>query len=505
MREVSVTRLDQAATREVPTAWWRRPWVPTLAATGLATLTSLLFLGRKPFWLDEGYSFAAAHRSLSDLARLLTHDENNMGLYYIALHFWLNVGRSEAVVRLLSVFAAVATVPLLCALARRLYDSRTAMVVGLFAAADAMLVQYAQEARAYSLLVLTTTASTLLFVRLMDRPGARAAVGWVVVSASAVYVHYFAVLVIVAQLASMSVLRPPTQTRRVVVRSALAWVLLAVPLVGFAAGRGTSQLASAQSFSVIAPARLWARIFGSIPLALVAAALIVYTGVRVVHQLRPVPRGQQAWRETLPWLLLVVPPLLTLALSLVQPTWRDRYLIIVAPPALLLLARAVTLMAARPQRLIALGVILALMVAGLASYYRPTTKQGTDWRNATAAIAQQQRVGDAVWFLPGTGYVPALYYAWKRSRPLPPDLGLGVPGLRGRVHPATAPTSVVATRAQAYTRVWVVLLEPTVSSARAGVARQLRRVARVLGRHWRLLSAAEFGPLLQLRLYARTS
>jgi hypothetical protein len=59
--------------------------VPALPAA-LATVTTLLFLGRKSFWLDESYSLAAAHRDLADLLRLVVHDESNMSPYYLALH-----------------------------------------------------------------------------------------------------------------------------------------------------------------------------------------------------------------------------------------------------------------------------------------------------------------------------------------------------------------------------------------------------------------------------------
>lgn len=48
--------------------------------------TTLLFLGRKSFWLDESYSFIAAHRDLGDLIRLMVHDESNMSPYYLLLH-----------------------------------------------------------------------------------------------------------------------------------------------------------------------------------------------------------------------------------------------------------------------------------------------------------------------------------------------------------------------------------------------------------------------------------
>jgi mannosyltransferase len=155
----------------------------------LATATTLLFLGRKSFWLDESYSFVAAHRELADLFRLVVHDESNMSPYYLALHFWISLGRSEAWLRLLSVLPAIAAVPLFAVLVRSLAGRRAAVLAGFGLALNPMYVRYAQEARGYSLLVLSVVASSLIFVWAVHRPRPQLLIAWAVLAGAAAYVR----------------------------------------------------------------------------------------------------------------------------------------------------------------------------------------------------------------------------------------------------------------------------------------------------------------------------
>ena len=475
-----------------------------LTQTALAALTCLLFIGRKNFWLDESYSFVAAHRPLGDLLRLVTHDESNMSPYYLALHEWLRIGRSEGIIRLLSVPAAVATVPVLYSLAHRLRGRRTAFVAGFLAAGNLMLVTYAQEARAYSLVLFLVTASMLLFVELVSRPRIRVAVAWTLVSAFAVYAHYFAALVIVAQLASLLLLPRPQRPRSALVAAGGVAVLVA-PLAAFVLYRGTSPLSSAQSASLLDPARLVYRYSGSLALAVVMLVLCGYAGLRTWRelQLRGWHKGPDAWRALMPWIWLVLPALLAFLGSLVHPMWKERYLIVSLPAFVLLVAAGITGIETRALRTVTAAVVGVLMVLALVSYYRGSVKQDADWRAASAYTMARTQPGDGLWFLPSTGYVPFAYYAWKRAQPPPPDTALTADALHGRIHPMVAPPTVVAARLRALPRTCVILLAPTLRNRRAFFNRQLRVVAHALV-GFSPVARRDFGPLLTVRCYIRS-
>src|SRR4051795_3095111 len=117
-----------------------RPLLVPALQTAVAATTTLLLLGRKSFWVDEGYSFVAAHQSFGDLLRLVVHDESNMSPYYLALHFWIPLGRSEAWLRLPSVLPAIAAVPPFAVLVRSLAGRRAGVLAGFALAMNPMFV-----------------------------------------------------------------------------------------------------------------------------------------------------------------------------------------------------------------------------------------------------------------------------------------------------------------------------------------------------------------------------
>lgn len=473
-----------------------------VAETALAALTCLLFLGRKTFWLDEGYSFVAAHRPLASLWRMLLHDTSSMATYYLGLHWWLAVGRSEAVVRLPSVIAAVLAVPVVALVGRRLVSPVVGLVAGLLAALDLMLVQYAQEARAYGLYLLLAALSTWLFARWVEDGRSRDAAGWVVVSVVAIYTHYFAGLVVVAQLLSLGWRPRPRVPRRGVLAVAVV-VICVAPLAVFVHSKGAGRLESASSGSVLDPARLLYHFSGSIPLTIVLTLLLVVAAVTSYRTLRS-GRSEPAWRDALLWSSLVIPPAITLAASFVHPLWRERYLICSLPAFLVLVAKG--LVAVRPSRLrLAAGAVtIALMVAALVTYYPTQQKQGTNWRAASYFAEQHSRPGDGFRFLPGRASVPFLYYAWKRALPPPADVGTTAHPFYGTIHPAQAAPAVIAQRIRQHARVWVLMLQPSTDVRRQALRAQTKEIQRELGPSYRLGLSRNFGPILVVRCYART-
>jgi uncharacterized membrane protein len=121
-------------------------------------------LAAKSFWFDEGVSVAIARLDWYNFARILWRREANMSLYYFLLHYWLHFGGSEFFIRSLSVLFAIACVPVIFLLGRRLLDSRIGLIAAALLAVNAYHVQYSQEARGYSLMVLLCSLSSLYFL-----------------------------------------------------------------------------------------------------------------------------------------------------------------------------------------------------------------------------------------------------------------------------------------------------------------------------------------------------
>ncbi|MGB0060970.1 glycosyltransferase family 39 protein, partial [Candidatus Binatus sp.] len=154
---------------------WR--WIsgrPAYAFVAVVTLVAailrLLYLGKESLWGDEAFTVALASIPLPTMLKLLATDEPNIALYVLMLRGWLALGDSESTIRLLSVVFAVATVPLLYCVARRLAGQPVALLTILLFAVNAWAIRYAQEARGYTLWMMLTLASWLFFLRSLERP-----------------------------------------------------------------------------------------------------------------------------------------------------------------------------------------------------------------------------------------------------------------------------------------------------------------------------------------------
>ena len=83
---------------------------------------------------------------------------------------WVAVaGTSEVALRLPSVIAAVGAVVLVYSLAYRLYGTRVAFVAALLLAVNAFVLQWSQQARGYTFLLLLGVGVVWLFLRAIER------------------------------------------------------------------------------------------------------------------------------------------------------------------------------------------------------------------------------------------------------------------------------------------------------------------------------------------------
>ena len=178
-----------------------------VAITTLAALVRVLHLGAKSLWLDEAASWMIVRQPWDAFVRQLLTAEGNMTLYYLLLRQWLRFGESEAWMRALSVLPAVATVPLVYALARRVWDVRAGLLAALLLTLNACHVAYSQEARSYAWLAFATVVSTWYFLAGIDRPSFAGWTAYAWSTAAIVYFQFLGGLVPLAQWLSLAVLR----------------------------------------------------------------------------------------------------------------------------------------------------------------------------------------------------------------------------------------------------------------------------------------------------------
>src|SRR5918997_2214291 len=150
--------------RAITTAWVTIPaGLGVLVALSLMLRTTQMGIG---FWIDEGLSVGIADRPLSDIPLALRED-GSPPLYYMLLHFWLEVGgRSESGVRGLSLLFALLAIPAGWWAGRAIWGTaKAAWFAAVLMAFNPFLAQYAQEARMYSLVALLVIPATACFLR----------------------------------------------------------------------------------------------------------------------------------------------------------------------------------------------------------------------------------------------------------------------------------------------------------------------------------------------------
>jgi len=372
--------------------------VGTIVAS--AALLRLVFLGARSFWGDEIVSVKLAADTWRAFDYWILRREANMALFYLLLRGWVRFGDGEAWVRSFSAICGILTVAAIYVLAKRLHGERVAWIAALLAATNACLVQFSQEARSYSMLMLLAVLSYYFFQRVLEEKSLWASAAYVVISACALYAHFFAALFICAQLASLLWLPTKQVPWRRLAFVYLSLAAAAVPVAIYILKNDVGQLYWVQPTTVSEIYKLFiffagASKAGAAALSVISLLMCVLAVLHFSAKLRS--RSPESWRIALVLSWAMVPPLIAALISIHKPVFVHRYLLISLPGYLILIALGIAQLRQK-----ALVTLLAIFVAlsGVSighGYLRPVE----DWRNAVAYVLDNARENDAL--LP---YVP---------------------------------------------------------------------------------------------------
>lgn len=379
----------------------------------LGLVLRLLFLG-KSFWEAEGESIAIVHGnqaagSWAAFGHVLWAREFNMALYYVLLRAWLHLGNSEVFIRLLSVIPGVATIAVVYAIAKRLCGSKVALTAALLLTIHGAHVAYSQEARSYALLVLLCTVSYLCFVLAIETPALKYWFLYVLFSALAVYAHFFAFLILPAQLVALLWLPRAQIPWKRLLASMAAIALLTGPAIVFVLTRNVGQLSEIHSTWGRLPNLIstFAGTGAAVPayLALWGFALLSWVRSGVISS-----RSQTAWRRALLLNWLALPVLLTLFACLKKPILETRYLLFCVSASVIVAAWGLFEIPSRGRSWVAI-VTLILSFAGVIYVYR---KPKDNWRGASNYVLSHAQTGDVVTVVPPDSRWTFDYYLNRR-------------------------------------------------------------------------------------------
>jgi len=141
-------------------------------------------------WFDEMTTYLEAKMSFPDIIKTFFTKHIHTPLFYIALHFWINIfGESDLAIRLLPVLFGVLTIPVVYLCGKELNSNKTALTAAFFTAINSLLIYYSQEVRMYSLTALFSALIMLFLLRLNNNPSKTNIAGLALANAGLLYTH----------------------------------------------------------------------------------------------------------------------------------------------------------------------------------------------------------------------------------------------------------------------------------------------------------------------------
>lgn len=381
-----------------------------------AAVVRFAVVGVPSYWLDEAFTILILKAPFGHALSLIPDTESTPPLYYVLAWGWAKLfGTGEAGVRSLSALFGTATVPVGYAIGTRLLGRRTGLITAALLAFNPFLIWFAQEARAYALMVLLCAVSFWLFIVWLDERRTRPLVAWGLVSALAFATHYYAAVMLAAELGWMLFAVP--DARRRVLAAFLPVVAVGLALLPLAVAQRSNRLAvplGEESSTVLrtlqvpkqfavgfdAPAELVLSIV-CLALAVTGVGLLVARRTRADHD-RVAPAAVVGAA------VLIVPVLLALTgFDYVSA----RYEVAGLVPLAVCVAAGFAAPAARRTGLTLAAALCAIWLAVVIADARdPLLQTRADWRHAAAAIGPVPPGGRAIVLTPAAGRKPFEVY-----------------------------------------------------------------------------------------------
>lgn len=323
-------------------------------------------------WLDEAFSVATSgpDNSLLDVCRRTLRDVHPAFYQVVLWGVYKVFGFGEMVGRYLSVVFGVLLIPVMYFLGRQLFSQYVGLIVAWLATINFYLITYSQETRSYSLLVLLTTASFVLFIAAVRKPEIKNLVAYTLISAMLVNTHYFGFLPVAAQVMLFLIVLIKSPLDKVLLyKFGAAGVFVCLSLLPSAFYIWTNF--ERQGFWIPKPndrffLDLFVLYFGGLSLSVLCAALLVIGLARLAAD----ENKKEVLLFLMVWLLVctVVPYARSVYF---EPVLTMRNMIVVLPVMLLLLAYAIDLFKSRKAQG-CLGIfILCFSMTPIYTEYKP--------------------------------------------------------------------------------------------------------------------------------------
>jgi mannosyltransferase len=459
---------------------------PVLIAVLLGTALRFYGLGSENLWLDEALSWQQAVLPAAELIQNVAADVHPP-LYALMLHAVTTVlGDSEWALRLPSAICGALSVWLTWLVCRRLASDRAALLASLICAVSLFNIQYAQEARMYTLMGCLALISMLLLLQISAATSTRQhgssralQFSYLLATCLLIYSHVYGLFIVLAQNLFMGARYlpgwpdKPTLALSGWIKLQLLLGLLFAPWVVVL----VAQISRVQaSFWLHKPyfnalRETFVAYMGSMP-ALQLAMLAVAIGLVTLL----LPAGRAPWlqdisggadktqtstdtrslsRQSVALLLalwLLTPIFLPYLISQFgQSIFLPRYTIASSFAWFMLVAIGINSLPANWLRYSAAALLLAVMAGTLPFYYANSSR--TDWPAAVAYLEERAAPSSLLLFHSDETIAPYRYYSERDDLALETVIAAGA---RTSTQIAAADKPDVRPVARDYQQVWLV-------------------------------------------------
>jgi hypothetical protein len=171
------------------------------------------------YWIVMGRELGSV------ISTVYSHAEISPPAFFVAAWLTTQLGNAPEFVRLPSLIAGIATIPLIYLLGLRLVDRATGTVAAALTTFSPFMIYYSADARGYALMMFMVALSTFTMLVAADTRRVLWWVGYAIATCAAVYTHYTGVFVLGAQLSWLLWAHPDA-------RRTASWATLAA-VVGF--------------------------------------------------------------------------------------------------------------------------------------------------------------------------------------------------------------------------------------------------------------------------------
>ena len=400
-------------------------------------------LGTESIWLDEAESI---YESTLTIAEMSSHS-NQPPLYFLILNWWIHLwGTGEIAIRSLSVIFGVLAVFMTYLAGKELFDSKTGLIASFISAISQFYIYHAQDARAYSLLLLLSLVSCFFFIKILKQDKIWHYPCYFLATVLLGYTHIYGIFIIASQIVYFLIFWKKYQPQRIKLSSTIAGTLMCLSPVAILLGPKAMSIA-AEGFWIPQPSlgsigdtfleyasgfqippltpdspgtgftTVIKYILLSLFLILALLNLFFITGKKdkrrikksVRHKDKTYIAESHSGSELLLLMLWLFFPILIpfLASYVITPIYLPRYTIVAAPAFYLLVARGTSLFGKKALYCILIATII-LSSVGLYQYYKVDIKE--QWKEAAELVESRSGKDDIIVFCESYVQRPFDYY-----------------------------------------------------------------------------------------------